>query len=81
MKCGKKGRFAKCCQTKAAGIFAKSRKVAKPLQRIQKTDEWSENTNEDGSVVDEDKIEGDDNGHFTMTGKMNGNNSRRCRIQ
>ena len=35
MKCGKKGHFAKCCQTKGPGNFAKSRKVAKPPQRIQ----------------------------------------------
>ena len=27
MKCGKKGHFAKCCQTKGAGNLAKSRKV------------------------------------------------------
>ena len=35
MKCGKKGQFARCCQTKGAGTFAKSCKVAKPPQRIQ----------------------------------------------
>ena len=35
MECGKKGHFAKCCQTKGAGNFAKSRKVIKaPAQRI-----------------------------------------------
>ena len=76
MKCGKKGHFAKCCQTKGAGNFAKSRKVAKPPQRIQRIDEWSDSENE-GSIVDEEKvvltIEGDENGHFTMKGKINGN--------
>ena len=30
MKCGKKRHFARCCQTKGAGTFAKSRKVATP---------------------------------------------------
>ena len=70
----KKGTFCqKCCQTKGAGNFAKSRKVAKPIQRI---DEWSDSENE-GSIVDEEKvvltIEGDENGHFTMKGKINGN--------
>ena len=76
MKCGKKGHLAKCCQTKGAGNFAKSRKVAKPPQRIQRVDEWSDSENE-GSIVDEEKvvltIEGDENGHFTMKGKINGN--------
>ena len=75
-KCGKKGHFAKCCRTKRAGNFAKSRKVAKPPQRIQRIDEWSDSENE-GSVVYEEKvvltIEGDENGHFTMKGKINGN--------
>ena len=69
----KKGHFAKCCQTKGAGNFAKSRKIAKPPQRI---DEWSDSENE-GSIVDEEKvvltIEGCENGHFTMKGKINGN--------
>ena len=76
MKSGKKGHFAKCCQTKGAGNFAKSRKVAKPPPRIQRIDEWSDSENE-GSIVDEEKvvltIEGDENGHFTMKGKINGN--------
>ena len=44
MKCGKKGHFARCCQTRGAGTFAKSRKVAKPPQRIQRLDEWSESS-------------------------------------
>ena len=55
MKCGKKGHFAKCCQTKGAGNFAKkNRKLAKPPQRIQRIDEWSDSENE-GSIVDEKK--------------------------
>ena len=73
----KKGHFAKYCQTKGAGNFAKSRKVAKPPKRIQRIDEWSDSENE-GSIADEEKvvltIEGDKNGHFTMKGKINGNN-------
>ena len=75
MKCGKKGRFARCCQTKGAGTFAKSRKVAKPPQHIQRIDEWSESSGE--SIVDDEKvvltIEGDTSGQFTMKGKINGN--------
>ena len=40
MKCGKKGHFAKCCQTEGAGSFAKSRKVTEaPAQLIQRIDE------------------------------------------
>ena len=77
MKCGKRGHFAKCCQTREAGVFAKSRKVAKPPQKIQRIDERSESENEEGSLVDEEKvvltIERDENGHFTMKGKINGN--------
>ena len=76
MKYGKKGHFAKCCQTKRAGNFSKSRKVAKPPQRKQRIDKWSDSENE-GSVVVEEKveltIEGYENGHFTMKGKNNGN--------
>ena len=76
MKCGQKGHFAKCCHTKGAGNFAKSRRVAKPPQRIQQIDEWSDSQNE-GSIVDEKKvvltIEGDENGHLTIKGKINGN--------
>ena len=76
MKCGKKGHFAKCRLTKGAGNFAKCRKVAKPPQRTQRIDEWSDSENEE-SIVDEEKvvltIEGDENGHFTMKGKINGN--------
>ena len=72
----KKGHFAKCCQTKGAGNFAKIRKVAKSPQRIQRIDEWSDNENE-GSIVDEENVvltkEGDENGNFTMKGKINGN--------
>ena len=72
----KKGHFAKCCQTKGAGNFAKSRKVARPPQRIQRIDEWSDSENE-GSIVDEEQvvltIEVDENGHFTMKRKINGN--------
>ena len=71
MKCDKKGHFAKCCQTKGAGAFAKSRKVAKPPQRIQRIDEWSESSPGEESMVDVDKIvltiKGDENGHFTVT--------------
>ena len=51
MKCGKKGHFAKCCQTKGAGKFAKSRKVSKQPQRIQRSDEWSESENEGSKKV------------------------------
>ena len=76
MKCGKKGHFAKCCQTKGAGNFAKSRKVNKaPAQRIQRTDEWEDSSS--SSVVEDDKnvltIDGDENGQFSMSGKINGN--------
>ena len=45
MKCGKKGHFAKCCQTKGTGNFAKSRKVMRPpQQQIQRIDEWDESS-------------------------------------
>ena len=76
MKCGKKDHFAKCCQTKGAGNFAKSRKVIKsPQQHKQRIDEWDESSKE--STTGDDKIvltiEGDENGQFTMSGKMNGN--------
>ena len=75
MKCGKKGHFARCCQTRGAGTFAKNRKVAKPPQNIQRFDEWSESRED--SIVDDGKvvltIEGDNKGQFTMKGKINGN--------
>ena len=74
MKCGKNGHFAKCCQTRGAGTFAKSRKVAKPPQRIQRIDESSQG---EKSTMDEEKavltIEGDENGQLTMKRKINGN--------
>ena len=75
MKCGKKGNFAKLCQTKGAGNFAKSRKVMRPpQQQIQRIDEWDETSND--STIEEDKlvltIEGDENGQFTMSKKING---------
>ena len=55
MKCGKKGHFAKCCQTRGAGIFAKSRKVNKsPAQSIQRIDEWEDSSS--CSMIEEDKI-------------------------
>ena len=70
----KKGNFAKCCQTKGAGNFAKSRKVTKaPAQSIQRIDEWEDSN---GSMIEEDKIvltiEGGENGQFFMSGKING---------
>ena len=72
----KKGHFAKCCQTKGAGNFARSRKLAKPPQRIQRIEEWSSSENE-VSIVDEEKVvlttQGDENGYFTTKGKINGN--------
>ena len=76
MKCCKKGHFAKCSQTKSAGNFAKSRKVIKaPAQRIQRIDEWEDSSS--GSVVEDDKIvltiDGDENGQFSMSGKINWN--------
>ena len=76
MKCGKKGHFAKCCQTRGAGNFAKSRKITKPSsQRIQRIDEWEESSS--GSAIEGDKIvlkiDGDENGQFSMSGKINGN--------
>ena len=76
MKCGKKGHFAKCCQTKGAGNFAKSRKVIKtPAQSIQRIDEWEDSSS--GSMIEEAKIvltiEGGENGQFFMSGKINGN--------
>ena len=56
-----------------AGNFAKSLKVTKPPQRIQRIDKLSQSSNEEGSITDEDKIvltiEGDENGHFTMSDK------------
>ena len=55
MKCGKKGHFAKCCQTTGAGNFAKSRKVTKaPAQNIQRIDEWEDSSS--GSMIEKDKI-------------------------
>ena len=76
MKCGKKGHFAKCCQTRGAGNFSKSRKIIKPPpQRIQRIDEWEESSS--GSAIEDDKIvltiDGDENGQFAMSGKINGN--------
>ena len=76
MKCGKKGHFAKCCQTKGAGNFAKIRKVIKaPAQRIQRIDEWEDSSS--GSVLEDDKIvltiDGNENGQFSTSGKINGN--------
>ena len=75
IKCGKKGHFAKCCQTKGAGKFAKSRKVIKaPPPRIQRIDECDRSSN---SAIEDDKIvltiDGDENGQFSMSGKINGN--------
>ena len=76
MKCGKKGHFAKCCQTRGAGNFTKSRKGTKaPGQSIQRIDEWEDSGS--GSIVEEDRIvftiEGEANGQFSMSGKINGN--------
>ena len=76
MKCGKKDHFAKCCQTKGAGNAAQSRKVVKaPAQRIQRIDECENSSS--GSVVEDNKfvltIDGDENGQFSMSGKINGN--------
>ena len=77
MKCGKKGHFAKNCQSRGAGTSAKSRKVAKPPRRLQRIDEWDESSNDIDSVVEDDKVvlatHGDENGQNTMTGKRNGN--------
>ena len=45
MKCGKKGHFAKFCQSKSAGVFAKSRNVTKATaQRNQRIDEWEDSS-------------------------------------
>ena len=76
MKCGKKGHFAKYCQTRGAGNFAKNRKITKPpQQRIQRIGEWEESSS--GSAIKDDKIvltiDGDENGQFSMSGKINGN--------
>ena len=76
MKCGKKGHFAKCCQTRGAGNFAKSRKITQPPpQRIQRIGEWEESSSR--SAIEDDKIvltiDGDENGQFSMSGKINGN--------
>ena len=76
MKCGKKGHFAKCCQTRGAGKFTRSRKGTKaPGQSIQRIDEWEDSGS--GSIVEEDRIvftiEGEANGQFSMSGKINGN--------
>ena len=71
----RKSQFSKCCQTKGAGNFAKSRKVIKsPQQHIQEIGQWEsskESTTEDDKIVL--TIEGDENGQFTMSGKTNGN--------
>ena len=76
MKCGKKGHFAKCCQARGAGNFAKSRKVTTaPAQSIQRIDEWEDSRS--GSMIEEDKIvlkiERGENGQFFMSVKINGN--------
>ena len=77
MKCGKKGHFAKYCQSRGAGTSAKSRKVAKPPRRLQRIDERDESSNDIDSVVEDDKVvlatHGDENGQNIMTGKRNGN--------
>ena len=72
MKCGKKGHFAKCCQTEGANNFAKSRKVMRPpQQQFQRIDDCDESSND--STIEEGKlvltIEGDKNGQFTRSGK------------
>ena len=73
----KRGIWRSVAKQKGLEISQKIRKVAKPPQRIQRIDEWSESDNE-GSLVDEAKvvltIEGDENGHLTMKGKINANN-------
>ena len=77
MKYGKKGHSAKCCQRKGAGAFAECRKVAEPPQRIQRIEELSESSQGEKSTEDDDKIlltiADDENGQFTMTGRVNGN--------
>ena len=65
MNCGKKGHFAKCCQTRGAGNLAKSRNVTKaPAQSIQRIHEWEDRSS--GSMIEEVKIvltiEGGENG-------------------
>ena len=60
---------------KGAGNFAKSTKVMRPpQQQIQRIDERDESSND--STIEEDKlvltIEGDQNGQFTMSKKING---------
>ena len=60
---------------KGAGNFAKSSKVIKaPPPRIQRIDEWDSSSN---SAIEDDKIvltiDGDENGQFSISGKMNGN--------
>ena len=72
----KKGHFAKCCKTKGAGNFAKSRKDTKsPQQHIQRIDDRDESgyesTTENVEIVL--TIERDENGQFTMSFKINGN--------
>ena len=68
-------RFAKCCQTKGAWSFAKNRKVARAPQKIKRIDEWDDSSNDNESVVDDENIvlTGDENGQFTMTGRVNSN--------
>ena len=72
----KKGTLRKMLPNKRSWKFCKKQKGAKPPQLIQRIDEWSDSENE-GSLVDEEKvvltIECDENGHFTMKGKINGN--------
>ena len=72
MKCGRKGHFTKCCQTKGAGNFAKSKKTIKaPAQRIRRKDEWEDSSSD--SVVEDEKIvltiDGDKNGQFSLSQK------------
>ena len=74
-KVWKKGPFRKMLPNKSAENFAKSRKVIKaPPPRIQRIDEWDSSSN---SAVEGDKIvltiDGDENGQFSMSGKINGN--------
>ena len=73
----RKRHFAKCCQTKGAGSFAKNQKVARALQKIQRIDEWFDSSNDNEPVTDDEKIlltfTGDENGQFTMTPRINGN--------
>ena len=73
----KEGPFRKMLSNKRCRRLRKKRKAVfkAPAQRIQRIDEWEDRSS--SSVVEDDKIvltiDGDENGQFSMGGKINGN--------